>query len=264
MIEVGEVDEANVVTAWDVGDGILLARLDQPPANALGPPIIAGLHGALDRAAEMDARVVVISSAVEGFFAAGADIKYMAAADAPTFAAYGRDLRLAFERIAAAPIPTIAAIDGRALGGGLELALACTLRVASEDSRLGVPEAKLGLIPAAGGTQRLTRLVGRGRALEITLSARQVPAPEALAIGLIDRLAIAEGAEAAAVALARELAVLSRPALASIMRCVEAAGEGPLARGLALEASEVEALRAGADAQEGLTAFLERRPPRFV
>ena len=164
------------------GDDVVTLVLRRPPANALGLPIIEGLDAALDAAA--DARCSWSPRRIAGFFAAGADIKHMATVDDDEFAAYGDALRNALNRFAAPERISIAAIDGLALGGGLELALACTLRVGSERATFGLPEVKLGLIPGAGGTQRLPRLVGRGRALDIMLTGRQVEATEALSIGL--------------------------------------------------------------------------------
>jgi enoyl-CoA hydratase len=206
----------------------------------------------------------VVASRVAGFFAAGADVKHMATVDADGFAAYGDALRGALDRFVAAERISIAAIDGLALGGGLELALACTLRVGSERARFGLPEVKLGLIPGAGGTQRLPRLVGRGRALDLMLTGRQIDAPEALAIGLIDRLVGPGDAEPAALALAHELRELSQPALHAVMRSVDAAADVALGEGLAWERREVQRLFAGGEAREGIAAFLERRDARFA
>jgi enoyl-CoA hydratase len=233
-----------------------------PPANQLGASLADGLTEALDAFGDSPARVLIIASAIEGFFAAGADIKLMAAADRAAFCAYGESLRAVLDRIAGLDRPSIAAIGGRALGGGLELALACSLRVGSAAARLGLPEPKLGLIPGAGGTQRLPRLVGRGRALDLLLTGRETGADEALAMGLLDRLTAGD-AVAGALELAAELAALSRPALAAILRCVDDAGQLPLAEGLAREASRVEVLFDSDDGREGLAAFLARRPPRF-
>ena len=167
--------------SYEQRDGVALVHLEHPPANPLSPPLIEGLHAALDEADRSDARVFVIASSVPRFFAAGADIKHMASIQGEEFAAYGRALRAPLERIARSERPSIAAIEGRALGGGLELALACTLRVAGRAARFGLPEARLGMIPAAGGTQRLPALVGRGRALDLILTAREIDAEEALA-----------------------------------------------------------------------------------
>jgi enoyl-CoA hydratase/carnithine racemase len=251
--------------SWSKDGAAFVVTLSNPPANQLGAALIGGVDAALDSFAGSPARVLVISSGVDGYFAAGADIKLMAAADPAAFSAYGASLRRLLDRIAGLDRPSIAAIDGRALGGGLELALACSLRVGSERALLGLPEPKLGLIPGAGGTQRLPRLVGRGRALDIMLTGRDVDAREACAIGLIDRLADGDGdgALAAALTLAGQLAALSRPALAAILGCVDDAGELPVRDGMAREAQRVESLFDSPDGQEGLAAFLARRPPRF-
>jgi enoyl-CoA hydratase/carnithine racemase len=207
--------------------------------------------------------VLIIGSALDGFFAAGADIKLMATASPAEFAAYGEQLRDPLTRLATADKPSIAAIEGFALGGGLELALACTLRVGSRTARLGLPESKLGLIPGAGGTQRLPRLVGRGRALDIMLTARTIAAEEAHAIGLLDRLVEPGTAVTEAIALAATLCERSGAALTEIMRCVDDAQERPLTEGLAREAERVNQLFTGPQAQEGLTAFLQKRQPDY-
>src|ERR1700752_1182281 len=167
-----------------VADSVIEIALNHPPANALGLPIISGLNIGLDAADGLPAKVMVVSSELPGFLAAGADIKHMSSVDAASFGAYGDALRSAVERLAAHPAVSVAPVDGLALGGGLELAMACSLRVAGSSARLGLPEVKLGLIPGAGGTQRLPRLVGRGRALDIMLTARHGPAREAVATGL--------------------------------------------------------------------------------
>jgi enoyl-CoA hydratase/carnithine racemase len=254
----------NVVGWRPAADGIRVLTLRCPPANALGLPLIDGLNAALD---DLEApgpagqvKVVVVTSEVPGFFAAGADIKYMSAADDAAFAAYGAALRDTLSRLAAPDRISIAAVDGLALGGGLELAMACTLRVAGPGARFGLPEVKLGLIPGAGGTQRLPRLVGRGRALDIMLTARQVAADEALAIGLIDRLA-AGPAEKAALDLAAELAALSLPAQRAVIASVDAAYELAVGDGHAFEAAQVNELFACGEAREGIAAFVAKRPP---
>src|SRR3984893_19381985 len=161
-----------------VAGSVVEIMLNRPPANALGLPIIDGLHIGLDAADALPAKVIVVSSALPGFFAAGADIKHMSSVDAASFGAYGDALRAAVERLAAHPAVSVAAIDGLALWGGLELAMACTLRVAGAGARMGLPEVKLGLIPGAGGTQRLPRLVGRGRAPDIVVTGREGEAEE--------------------------------------------------------------------------------------
>jgi enoyl-CoA hydratase len=254
-----------IAVSWHVAsDGVMQFILDRPPANALGSPIIDGLTLALDAADVAGAHVVVVSSAVPGFFAAGADIKHMATGDSAAFTAYGDRLRATLDRLASADRVTVAAVDGLALGGGLELAMACTLRVAGRGARLGLPEVKLGLIPGAGGTQRLPRLVGRGRALDITLTGRQVPAEEAYAMGLVDRLVDEGTAQAAALELARELRAVSLPAQQAVIRTVDAAFDLPLADGFAVEVEQVQALFEHGEAREGMAAFLEKRQPDFA
>ena len=239
--------------------------LNRPPANALGLPIIDGLHKALDAADALPAKVIVVSSAVPGFFAAGADIKHMSSVDAASFGAYGDALRGAVERLAAHPAVSVAAVDGLALGGGLELAMACTLRVGAAGARLGLPEVKLGLIPGAGGTQRLPRLIGQGRALDIMLTGREVEADEAFWIGLIDRLAEPDTtARATAWQLAVALTGASSPAQRAVVRTVNAAYDRPLAEGLRHEAEQVQELFEQGEAAEGIRAFIDKRAPEFV
>lgn len=247
-----------------IADSVIEITLNRPPANALGLPVIDGLHLGLDAADALPAKVIVVASALPGFFAAGADIKHMSAVDAASFNAYGDALRAAVERLASHPAVSVAAIDGLALGGGLELAMACSLRVAGKSARLGLPEVKLGLIPGAGGTQRLPRLVGRGRALDIMLTGRKLDAEEALRIGLIDRLVPEGTASAAARHLARDLCAASSPAQRAVVRAVDAAYDRPLAEGLRYEAEQVQEVFERGEAAEGIRAFLDKRAPEFV
>lgn len=256
----------DTAVSWrSAGAGIRVFTLRRPPANAMGLPIIEGLNAALDDAdAAGGVKVVVVTSEIPGFFAAGADIKHMSSVDAESFTRYGDALRAAVNRLAAPDRISIAAVDGLALGGGLELAMACTLRVGGSDARFGLPEVKLGLIPGAGGTQRLPRLVGRGRALDIMLTGRQVPAAEAHAIGLIDRLTDAGTAEDEALKLARELANLSLPAQRAVIRTADASFDRPLSDGLDYEVREIQDLFESGEAKEGIAAFLAKRQPKFA
>lgn len=248
---------------WSAEGSVLHIVLHRPPANALGPAIIEGLHAALDAADDSNPKVLLLSSELDGFFAAGADIKHMTTIDAASFKAYGDSLRSGLERLAGHRALSVAAIDGLALGGGLELAIACTLRVAASTSKLGLPEVKLGLIPGAGGTQRLPRLVGRGPALDLMLTGRQLDATEALRMGLIDRLTEPGGVVAAARQLANELCAASAPAQQAVVRTVNAADDFPLAEGLRYEVEQIQQLFEHGEAAEGLRAFVEKRAPKF-
>lgn len=256
--------DETVVTWQQIDDATLLVLMQRPPANALGLPLIEGLRDALDFADTLPSlRTVVLASRVPGIFVAGADIKHMVSGDQAAFERYGALLRPQVERWGNAKWVTIAAVDGLALGGGTEIALACTLRVAGAGASFGLPEVKLGLIPGAGGTQRLPRLVGQGRALDMMLTARRVHGDEAQAIGLVDRLVADGQAEVEALRLADELNSLSGSAQTAVMRCVRSSYDAPLDEGLAQEATESAALFADGDAREGLTAFVEKRPARF-
>lgn len=256
---------AKAAVTWNRDGVIVEIVLDKPPANALGLEIIDGLHTAMDYVDTIDAKVVVVASAVDGFFAAGADIKHMSAIDSASFREYGDALRGAVERLAALPLISVAAVDGLALGGGLELAMACTLRVGGARARLGLPEVKLGLIPGAGGTQRLPRLIGRGRALDLMLTGRQVGVDEAFGVGLIDRLADPDTtARSAAWQLAQELAAASTPAQLAVVRTVDAAYDLPLHGGLQFEVEQIQDLFEHGEAAEGLRAFIAKRAPQFA
>ncbi|MPY93867.1 MAG: enoyl-CoA hydratase [Acidimicrobiia bacterium] len=260
---VGNGSDSDVVAVEVGDDGVVLVTLRRPPANALGEAMIAGLGSACDRAEAVGAGAMVVRSAVAGFFAAGADLHLLDGLDRDRFVAYLGRLRAVLDRIAAAPWVSVAAIEGHALGGGLEVAMACTLRVASDRSRLGVPEVKLGLLPGAEGTQRLPRLVGRGPALDLLLTGRSAGGEEAYRIGLVDRLVPEGRADAEARAWAAAFAAGPRQAHAAIIRCVDAARDLPLEDGVEVERREIVALFDTADAGEGIRAFLEKRPPRF-
>jgi len=250
--------------SWSADGPVVNITLNRPPANALGPDITEGLHAALDEADACAPKVLIVSSDLPGFFAAGADIKHMTTVDAASFKAYGDGLRSGLDRLAAHRALSIAAIEGLALGGGLELAMACTLRVAGADAKLGLPEVKLGLIPGAGGTQRLPRLVGRGAALDMMLTGHQVGTTEALRIGLIDRLVAAGSALDAARELAAELCAASAPAQQAVVRTVGVSADLPLAEGLRYEIDQIQQLFEHGEAAEGLRAFVEKRRPKFA
>jgi enoyl-CoA hydratase/carnithine racemase len=258
-------NQSHDVVTWQIAvPGVWQVSMASPPANALSVPLLDGLHAALNAAeAAGNVKVVIVSSALDGFFAAGADIRHLAKIDAESFAGYGAQMRAVNDRIAAAPWLSVAAVDGLALGGGLELAMACTLRVSGPRARYGLPEVRLGLIPGAGGTQRLPSLVGRGRALDIMLTARQVPADEALAIGLVDRLTEGD-VTVEALTLAVELSRGSLPAQRAVVRSVDAAFDLPIEAGFKYEADQEQSLFEEGEAAEGITAFVAKRSPRFA
>lgn len=244
--------------------GVVVVTMGRSPANALGPALLEGMHEAIDFAETTGGvKVMVVESALPGFFAAGADIKYLSSIDAASFTAYGATMRAVNDRLAAAPWISIAAVDGLALGGGLELALACTLRISGPNGKFGLPEVKIGLIPGAGGTQRLPQLVGRGRALDIMLTARQLQGEEAYRIGLVDRVADGD-VLTAALAFAQELGGASLPAQLAVVRTVDAAFDLPLAEGAEFEVAQEQRLFEVGEATEGITAFVEKRTPRFA
>ena len=201
----------------------------------------------------------------EKVFAAGADIKEMADMSYVAMAARAGALTSAFDAVSKIPKPVVAAITGYALGGGCELALTCDWRVAAADAKLGQPEINLGVIPGAGGTQRLPRLIGPARAKEIIMSGRFVGAEEALAIGLVDKVVpTAADVYAAALALVKPYTTGPAAALRAAKMAVDGGLEMDLASGLAWESQLFAALFATEDKREGMAAFVEKRKPNFT
>jgi enoyl-CoA hydratase/carnithine racemase len=246
-----------------IDGGVATIRIDRPPVNALSRPVSLELsEAARGVAADGAVRAVVVWGG-ERIFAAGADVKAMAAFGPEEIAPDVGALERACRDLEAIPKPVVAAINGFALGGGCEVALACDLRFAAEDARLGQPEIRLGIIPGAGGTQRLPRLVGLARARDLVLSGRQVDAAEALAIGLVDRVVPAGAVYAEALAQARRFASGPTLAYAAAKRALAAATGGDLARGLEVEREVFVSLFATSDQKEGMRAFLEKRDPSF-
>jgi enoyl-CoA hydratase len=251
----------NVMTVEE-RDGVLHAVICNPPVNALSLSLVAALRELAQEFEYGPAKVLMLSSGVPGFFAAGADLKLMANLSAQNLADYRDAVRGALEMLAGCHGPSIAALDGRVLGGGLELAMACTLRFCSRTAKLGLPEVKLGLVPGGGGTQRLPRLIGRGRALELLLSGREIDGAEALRIGLADRVLyrdVVDEAREIAVAMARS----SAPAMTAIMNCVDAARDLPHHEGMAVEAVALMSTFEEGEAREGIAAFVQQRKPLF-
>jgi len=237
--------------------------LDNPPANSYDLAFMQELAAAIGAASEdPTARVIAVRSASEKFFSAGADVKRFLANDVEANMEMVRLAHEALASIARSPKLFVACVAGHALGGGLEIALACDVRYGVEGRhRLGTPEVSLGLLPGNGGTQRLPRLIGVGPALELLTTGRQLSVDEAQALGILSQVFPDHAALDAHLAT---LGVLPPLALAEIKRAVYEGIERPLADGLALERELVERLFASADAREGLAAFSEKRTPQFT
>jgi enoyl-CoA hydratase/carnithine racemase len=239
-------------------DGVAVLRIDRPPLNALSGAVLDEIAAsARELADDSDVKTVVVLGGAKAF-AAGADISEFGG---PTEArAISTRFRAAFDAVAEIPRPVIAAINGVALGGGLELALACDLRIAADNARLGQPETLLGVIPGAGATQRLPRLVGSARAKELIWSGRQVKADEALAIGLVDRVAPAAELEEAAFAWARSFASGAVVAMGVAKIVIDGGLDGRLDDGLDLETEAFAEVFGTEDADTGVRSFLEHGP----
>jgi enoyl-CoA hydratase len=206
-----------------------------------------------------------VTGAGEKAFIAGADIAELARLTPVEGREHARRGQAILDRLEGLPVPTIAAINGYAYGGGLELAMACSLRIASENARMGLPETSLGILPGYGGTQRLSRLVGRARALELVLTAEKgLTAAEAERIGLVSRVVPAGGALAAARDLAGRIGANGPVACRYALEAIRRGAEVPLAEGQLLEATLFGLCAATADMKEGMTAFLEKRPAKFT
>jgi len=239
---------------------VAIAWLDHPPANALSPETVVALRRAWDEVCGSDVRALAIASANPRLFCAGADIKAFTAMDDASGRAYVagmHELLRSFER---SSIVTLAAVNGLALGGGCELAMACDLRIAAASARFGQPEIKLGIIPGFGGTQRLARLVGPAKALELNLVGDPIGAEEAQRLGLANRVVPDDELLPTTLALAETLAAQAPLAVAQIKRV---SGRADLDEGIAAEQAAFAEVLASADAREGISAFLEKRAPAF-
>jgi enoyl-CoA hydratase len=248
-----------------IDECIAIITVNRPDKrNALNATVRSEIIEALDALrTNDDVRVVVFTGAGDRAFIAGADIGEFAERTPLEQRAVMQERRV-FDEIAAYPKPTIAMINGFALGGGCELALACDLRMAAQSARFGQPEVRLGLIPGGGATQRLPRLVGAGRALRMILTGELIDAEEAWRIGLVDALIHDDALVAETMATARGLAALSPVAVRLAKAAVAAAWETPLSAGLALERELFITAFASEDRREGVAAFLQKRTPEFT
>lgn len=240
---------------------LAIVTLDRPKVlNALNATVLAELDSTFASiAANTEIRVVLLTGAGGRAFAAGADIAELAALSAAEGEAFALRGQAVLRRIETLAKPVLACIQGFALGGGCELAMACTLRIAADDAKLGQPEVKLGIIAGYGGSQRLPRLVGRGAALRLLLTGAIVDASEALRIGLVDLVVPAAELLARAEALALEIAANAPLAVAATLRAVDEGLDLPLPQALAREAALFGSLCSTADKAEGTQAFLEKR-----
>jgi enoyl-CoA hydratase len=240
-----------------------LIRLNRPDAlNALSFALIRDLGRVFDEVAASDARALLITGAGTKAFCAGADIKELTGRSL-TAQKQGAEMGQAtFAKLDRLPMPSLAIVNGYAFGGGLELALACTFRVATKNAKMGLPEIKLGLIPGYGGTQRLPRVIGEARALEMIMTGRTVDAEEAHRIGLVNRL-IDGDAVAQGIAFAREFSGHSLPVLGFAREAVKRALDNPVSEGFRIEADLSTLAFQTGDAAEGMDAFIAKRKPQF-
>ncbi|HEX2216098.1 MAG TPA: enoyl-CoA hydratase-related protein [Xanthobacteraceae bacterium] len=244
-------------------DGCAVLTLNRPEAlNALSFAILGDIRDAFDEVAQSKARALIVTGAGPKAFCVGADIKELGDRDLVAQKRGAEFGQAVFARLDTLPIASIAVINGYAFGGGLELALACTFRLATPNAKLAFPEIKLGLIPGYGGTQRLPRVVGEVRALEMIMTGRTVEAEEAAQIGLISRIVEGEPVEAG-VAFAKTFTCYGLPALGFARAAVQRALAVPLHEGLKIEADLSTLAFRTADAAEGIAAFTEKRPARF-
>jgi enoyl-CoA hydratase/carnithine racemase len=245
-------------------DHVVLIRLDRPERlNALDVSISENLKAAVEETVASDARVLLVTGTGRGF-CVGADLKERRTMTVEQRRQHNFTINAALNALSAAPLVTIAVVNGVAMGGGCELAMACDMRIAADDAQIGLTETRIGVIPGAGGTQRLPRLIGTARALELMLTGEPVSGTRAAEIGLVNEAVPAEKLNARALEFASLLASRSPLGLREIKRLVNESGEVTLAEGLQNERDALVRVLASADYSEGLAACAERRKPNFV
>jgi len=253
----------------ELDGSVALVTIDHPPVNALSAPLLEELEAEVDRLDEDDAvRAILLVGAGERAFVAGADISEFpslreAAAEAQESGS-ARGIQKLGHRMDAARTPFVAAIHGFCLGGGLEVAMCCDVRIASEDAQLGQPEIKLGLIPGGGGTQRLARLVGMGRALLLNLTGDFIDAQTAYEWGLVEKVVPRDELRETALGIARTIAARSPVSVGILRELARTTRDLPLEEGLRREADGFRRCLESEDGAEGVAAFLEKREPNFV
>lgn len=244
-------------------DEFALITLNRPDAlNALSFALIQDLGRVFDEVAASDARALLITGAGTKAFCAGADIKELTGRSLIAQKEGAEAGQAVFAKLDKLPMPSVAVINGYAFGGGLELALACTFRIATKNAKMGLPEIKLGLIPGYGGTQRLPRAIGEARALEMIMTGRTVDAEESARIGLVHRL-VEGDAVTQGIAYAREFSCYSLPVLGFAREAVKRALDNPVGEGLRVEANLSTLAFQTADAVEGMEAFVAKRKAKF-
>jgi len=252
----------DVVLLERPAEGVVLLRINRPEArNALNLEVRKLLAKHLADIGEDTTTRAVVLTGNEKSFAAGADIKEMA--DVGTIEALQRGVHKLWRAIAGCPKPVIAAVNGYALGGGCELAMTCDIIVAGESARFGQPEVLIGIIPGGGGTQRLTRAVGKYKAMKYILTGDQISAKEAFEMGLASEVVPDPEVEGRAIDIARQIAVLPPLAVQLAKEAVLAGMEAPLSSALALEVKSLQILFSSQDQKEGMRAFIEKRKPKF-
>jgi enoyl-CoA hydratase len=249
----------------ELRDGLLIVTIDRPKVlNALNAQTVEEIHQAFAKARDDDSvRAVILTGAGEKAFVAGADINELAQKTpitGKTTSERGQGVLSFIERF---PKPVIAAINGFALGGGCEIALACHIRIASDKAQIGLPEVTLGIIPGYGGTQRMARLLGKGKALELICTGDRIPAAEAERIGLVNRVVPADQLMTVAEEMARKIMSRGPLAIRAAIEAVTRGSEMPFEEGQFLEATLFGLLCASEDTKEGMNAFLEKRPAQF-
>ena len=246
-------------------DAVALVTIDNPPMNALSSSLLEELETEIDALdADAEVRAIVLRGAGERAFVAGADIKeFPALRQSASEGGSARGIQRLGRRMDAAATPFVAAIRGFCLGGGLELAMCCDIRICADDARLGQPEIKLGLIPGGGGTQRLPRLVGIGRAMFLNLTGEFVDAETAYAWRLVEKVVPVADLEDAALAIASQIAAQSPHAVAVLRELARTTRDLPLDEGLRREADGFVRCLRSEDGAEGIAAFIEKRAPVF-
>jgi enoyl-CoA hydratase len=245
-------------------EGVAIVKLNRPPVNSLNVKAYGEMYDAFSELDKDDeVRAIIFTAVGEKVFTAGLDVKEVAGKSIPDYYAFGRISRGCLDKIAGVSKPTIAAVFGFVLGGALELALACDLRIATSDAKLGCPEINLGIIPGSGGTQRLPRLIGMGKAKELLFTGDIVSGEEAYRIGLVNKVVAKEALLDEAKALAKKLAAKPRVAMIAMKSAMDNGISMDLATALNFENECFVTTYVSEDGREGFSAFIEKRKPTF-